>query len=71
MSHWLQSFLPFHFITYHPSDLTLPNHHHPDHHPCQSIFKNVSTILDDISKVFLVGGHYLWVEGWWFRGTKI
>ena len=59
MSHLLQIFLASYFITYPPSDLTLLNHPHPNPHPYFSIFKNVSAILDDISKVFLVGGHYL------------
>ena len=52
MSHLLQLFLAFYFITYPPSDLTLADHPHPDPHLYLSI-------LDDISKVFLVGGHYL------------
>ena len=52
MSYLLQSFLPFHCITYAPSDITLPDHLHPDPHPYLSIFKNVSANLDDISKVF-------------------
>ena len=51
MSHLLQLFLAFYFITYPPSDLTFPDHPHPYPHPYLSIFKNVSAILEDISKV--------------------